>query len=93
MTFACFLFISAEKLVEDLNTAVLKMPSESASEDLAPKVVIYFVALPLLKKKKKHLESMLNVIERQESSLVETTDFFKSRCCGVDTTSALCILC
>lgn len=50
LTFACFLFISAENLVEDLNTAVPKMPSESAIEDLVPKVIIYFVALHLLKK-------------------------------------------
>lgn len=31
-------FTSAEKLAEDLNASVPKMPSESASEGLAPKV-------------------------------------------------------
>lgn len=38
LTFSLAPFISAEKLADDLNASVPKMPSESASEGLAPKV-------------------------------------------------------
>lgn len=37
-SFSCCVLISAERLAEDLNASVPNMPSESASEGLAPKV-------------------------------------------------------
>lgn len=36
------LLVSAERLADGLNTSVPKMPSESASEGLAPKVTLSF---------------------------------------------------